>query len=1007
VHENTSGLPTHGSGEDTGDTGPSRRRVLQVSAAAGLGLLVAPALPNALTDAATATGSHGSIEGRFAAPPASAGARFRWWWPNGNVEPAEIAREVKQVARAGFGGLEIADVHHSVKVGLDPAGHGWATAPWIAGVDAALTQASREGITIDVTAGPSWPAAVPTVQPNSPYASHELAHGVATVAAGATFDAELPEPVVEASAGVTKKTLVRVQAVKLVTPTAKESVLDRASLVDLTDRVAGGRLTWTAPADGSWLVLAYWERGSGQMPEAGPHTSPDSYVIDHFSRAATDALTGYWDRRILSSRTARLLRRAGNTFFEDSLEIETDATIWTPGFLTAFRKNRGYDLTPYLPVMLEVNEKYLYTYEPDRTSRVRDDIAQVLSDLYRDHHLIPARDWAHRQGLKLRIQAYGLETDTLAYSGLLDVPETESLGFKNLDDYRVMAGGRDLGGRTILSCEAAAYNGAAYNVTWDRVLTTVNSIYAAGVNQAVLHGFPYAEAPGAAWPGFAAFSPYGNNTPGYSEAWGPRQPSWKHVPDIAAYLKRTQWILQTGTNSVDLVFYRQKGWAATGIGALWATNDGIPLGWSHSFISSDVLAWKSASLRRGRLAPDGPAYKAMIIEGDAFRGRRATLTVSAAKRVAELARHGFPIVFLGDWSTPTAEGLGSAADDRAVAQAVASAQARSNVRTVALPADVPGALAALRVEQHVTHERSTLIHVHRRTDDADLFYVANARHAENRKLETVEQVVWFDRRDARQVPFVLDAWTGEVRRVAEYTRETGRIGVRLRLKPGQSTIVALADGSWADQAARRVPHVASTEADAVRAEGSQLVIRAAVAGTYATVLGDSRIKRTTIDRVPAARPLTSWQLEVEDWQPGSTPSTTRKIVTRRQLSVLAPWLEIPGLEDVSGVGRYTTAVDWDGTKGAGAHLDLGSVLGSFRVLVNGRRVPGTNPLDSVVDLGDSLRRGRNVIEVEVATTLLNRLRTAQPVVFGTSARQRYGLIGPVVLQPYGTATVRV
>lgn len=996
----------HDDTTDLSSSGVSRRRVIQISAAASLGLLAAPALD--VTPAAAHSNSGGSFERRFTAPPASAGARFRWWWPNGHVEPRQIAKEVKQVADAGFGGLEIADVHHSVKSGLDPQGHGWATGPWIAGLDSALTQAHREGITIDVTAGPSWPAAVPTVQADSAAACQELAHGLVTLEAGTTFDGEVPEPGVAPAAGVTRKTLIKVQAVKLVTPTAKESTLDRDSLVDLTGKVAGGRLTWTAPADGTWLLLAYWERGSGQMPEAGPHTSPDSYVIDHFSRQATDTLTDYWDKRILSSRIERLLRRAGGTFFEDSLEIETHSTIWTPGFLKAFRKNRGYDLEPYLPVMLELKEKYQYTYDPDVTSRVRDDIAQVFSDLYRDNHLIPARDWAHRQGLKLRIQAYGLETDTLSYSGLLDVPETESLGFKNLDDYRVMAGGRDLGGRTVLSCEAAAYNGAAYNVMWDRVLTTVNSIYSAGVNQAVLHGFPYAEAPGAAWPGFAAFSPYGStNAPGFSEAWGPRQPTWKHVPDVAAYLKRTQWILQTGTNSVDLVYYRQKGWAATGIGAQWATNDGIPLGWSHSFISSDVLGWKSASLKRGRLAPDGPAYKAMIIEGDAFRGRRATLTVSAAKRIAELARQGFPIVFIGDWSKPTADGLGTPADNAVVASSVASAQGRSNVRTVAVPADVPAALAAIGVKQHVTHEKSTLIHVHRRTDDADLFYVANARHAENRKLETVEQVVWFEQRDSDQVPFVLNAWTGEVDRVAEYVREGERIGVNLRLKPGQSTIIVLARDKWAAPSSRRIPQVVSTQADAVRADGPHLVVRSATGGTYSTVLGDSRTKKVSIGNVPAPRNLDAWNLEVEDWLPGSTPSSTRVVISKHRLTALVPWLEISGLEDVSGIGRYTTTVDWSAARGTGAYLDLGSVLGSFRVKVNGTRIAGTNPLDTVVDLGTSLRSGRNTIEVEVATTLLNRLRTAQANVFGSSPRQKYGLVGPVALQPYGTAQIKL
>jgi hypothetical protein len=300
-----------------------------------------------------------------------------------------------------------------------------------------------------------------------------------------------------------------------------------------------------------------------------------------------------------------------------------------------------------------------------------------------------------------------------------------------------------------------------------------------------------------------------------------------------------------------------------------------------------------------------------------------------------------------------------------------------------------------------------LVHVHRRTEDAEVFYIANAKHAENRKLETVEQVVWFGGRDHADVPFLLDAWTGEITRIAQFAREGARVGVRLKLKPGQSAIVALAPRTWAAQVAQRVPQVVSTEADAVRVDGPRLLVRAANAGTYATVLADSRTRSAVVPAVPAPQTLTSWSLEVEDWQPGDSPSTTRKVTTRHDLTALVPWLEVPGLEDVSGIGRYSTDVEWDGTRdAAGAYLDLGSVLGSFRVRVNGEQVPGTNPLDTLVDLGSVLRRGRNTIEVEVASTLLNRLRTAQPVVFGSSARQKYGLIGPVTLRPYGIAEVK-
>ena len=41
-----------------------------------------------------------------------------------------------------------------------------------------------------------------------------------------------------------------------------------------------------------------------------------------------------------------------------------------------------------------------------------------------------------------------------------------------------------------------------------------------------------------------------------------------------------------------------------------------------------------------------------------------------------------------------------------------------------------------------------------------------------------------------------------------------------------------------------------------------------------------------------------------------------------------------------------------------------------------------------------------MIEVEVASTLLNRLRVVTPEVYGAAARQSYGLAGPVRLVPY-------
>jgi len=123
-----------------------------------------------------------------------------------------------------------------------------------------------------------------------------------------------------------------------------------------------------------------------------------------------------------------------------------------------------------------------------------------------------------------------------------------------------------------------------------------------------------------------------------------------------------------------------------------------------------------------------------------------------------------------------------------------------------------------------------------------------------------------------------------------------------------------------------------------------------------------------------------------------------------------PWIEhlahtgtmLPELSEVSGIGRYTTTVDWEGS--GGAYLDLGEVFDTYRVSVNGTSLPPADQLYTTVDVGPYLKPGANTITVEVATTLLNRLR-AGDVAYAGATRQRYGLIGPVKLTPYGEGAV--
>lgn len=949
---------------------------------------------------ATTSGQRWGGSRAFGSPPKAVAPKFRWWWPNGQVDPAEIAREVDAVAAAGCGGLEVSDVHHSGLVTLDVEHYGWASPRWIAGLESALTQAVRRGITIDLTIGPSWPAAVPTITPDSAAASSELAHGVVTVAAGTTYTGVVPPSSLAAGSGVTTQTLFAVQAARTTGPAVSGvTPLDQASVTDVTAKVSGGQITWTAPAGETWVLIAYWQRGSAQQPESGPFTTPTSYVVDHFSAAGTKVVTDFWEHTILNSRIRGLLRQAGGAFFEDSLEIETNSTIWTPKLPSEFAKRAGYALAPFLPVIVQLKGKYQFAYDSTLTAHVRDDVNIVLSDLYRDNHLLALRSWAHGLGMEQRVQPYGLSTDSLDYSALLDIPEGESLGFKNLDDYRVMCGGRDLAGHTKLSCESICYANGAYSTTWNKALQTIGSFYAGGVNQTVIHGFAYADAPGATWPGFAAFSPYNVTGIGYSEAWGPRQPTWQHMPDIAGYMSRSQLVLQTGTPQYDVLFYRQKGYVSTGIGAPWATNNGIPTGWTHSFATDAVLALPGVEVDGHVLAPHGPAFKALVLGPDQFTGNSSEISLEGAKRLLGYAKAGLPIVVLGDWTAAVSTGHVDAATDAEVASTITQLLAQRTVVVVADQTLIPNALAQLGVRPAVQYDMSTLMNVHRVDGGTDLYYLANARHAENRVLTPINQTAWLTPTTRSAVPYRLDAWTGQISRIAEFTVQDGRIGVQVALNPGESTIVVLAAPGWAGDTVNT--QVVSTTADSVRLDGKQLVVRATAPGSYTTVLAGGRQVHTTVRDVPAEVDLPSWNLRAEDWQPGATASQTVKPEVTVALDTLVAWPAIPALADSSGIGHYSTTVrlpnDW---RGAGAVLDLGTVTDTFRVWVNGHRVPSQGILTTRLDLGTLLRPGNNTIEVEVATTLLNRLRTVTPAIYGIATRQNYGLLGPVRLIPY-------
>ncbi|KAH8882940.1 secreted protein [Thozetella sp. PMI_491] len=951
----------------------------------------------------------------FANPPISARPKLRWWWPHGVVDVDEIKAEIDEMLEGGFGGAEINDVHPSIHVSMDPAGHGWATGPWLDAIRAASDHAKSRGFQIDVALGPSYPASVPTLSPDDPGAEKEVVTGRAYVVSGATYSGPVPAPYTAAGPGVNNETLIALQAWRVHNgslTTAVPVVLDLGTKVDLLKQVSGGNITFTPPVDGSnstWVVISYRMRGTGQLAEAGPHNTHDGAVIDHLSLAGIQASTDYWDQNILSPELKSLFHEIGGSFFEDSIELEY-STLWTPRLRCEFKRRMGYDLYTVLPAIVQEKQKNAFSFSDAEVTRgVINDFWDTMGQLYVDYHAKHMREWSAAQGMKFRAQTYGLPTEAMASSAAVDIPEGESLGFKNMGDYRSLAGAANMKGLSLISNEACAFAASAYTVTLKLLLQTLNPIFTSGNNHQVFHGFSYKAAETAQWPGFAAFTPYSGNI-GYSESWGPRIPLWRHMSDTMGYVGRVQAVLQRGQPKHDVAFFEQKGYVGAGYNSPWFADSGTMLGWSLNIIGPSLLDLPSATVRDKLLAPDGPGYQLLAFEGDAFTSSREPMAkLSSAKKILEFAKAGLPILIAGDWSVVNSYGYGESPKTPEITSIFAEILSHPNVATVATRDDFGPGVAKIGVVPRVQYNSSQLISYQRVDGDLDHFLLVAASPATyavstKTKVTAVEADVLLPRRSKDGVPFLMDLWTGDVTPVGQYEEISDtQIKVHVSLRAYQGMMITVAP------VAKAPVHAVRSTAQSVQRKDAGLFVRSNITATVSSELSSGEVITSVFDNIPAAQELKNWTLHVQDWQPTSDLNSTDTIYVNHtlQLDTLAPWTNFTELQDVSGLGWYTTSFDlgesWPAD--AGAMLSIPSIVGSFRLTLNGQKLPPQDQLDVNFDVGPWLRKGVNTIEIEVATTLLNRLRITQAGVYGVATRQAYGLVGPISLSPYREAKI--
>ncbi len=795
--------------------------------------------------------------------------------------------------------------------------------------------------------------------------------------------------------------------------------LDPDSLIDLTEQVVSkdGKhyLEWTAPEDGNYVVFTFWRHTTGHCVDSSVETA---FVISHLDKRGPKAQKKYWNEHIFTPELREIILKNGNVdFFQDSLEIRTlmsAALWWSEDFLDEFETRRGYSLVPYLPIIIHYNNhsnrgfknreeeipRFDYINSPGLYVKVMDDLHLTQTDLYREYYLQPVKEWLNGLGIKLRAQAaYGsrwVAFDMSLPADSVDIQETETLEMCDIIDYyRTFSGGVHMYRKPVYSAETGAIGGGAYGTPLKKYMWMIHRLFAGGVNRIITHGYSAISGPEATtmWPGYDGIGFM------FSERWGARHPYGNMMADFSTYIARMQTALRIGSAKVDVGILNQMFTSPEG-GLYSAPQDMMKLyfwkdvnlalaGYTYDFFAPQYLE-RGFKCENGLFDVGNTDYKALIVY-------QPYIPISCAKELLKLAKSGMPVVIVGDAGT---EGFGVIESSDEVKSIFGELKTLSNVKCCATPMDTAETLAAMGIMPRVAQTDPVGFYSVLREDGNEKYlYIMNAKDTDGETVISVE---------GEYAPLVIDCWNGKISKVGTYMVKEGRTSWKLALKAGDAALYAL-------QMENGEIHAVETDGCWTMGENDTLVAATTETGKYSVVLSDGT-KKTLEINVPQIAPITKWDVVVDDWKMGEK----RTIVESRMghttteyyyetdinkiafnLDELKSWKDIPAVgKDISGVGHYnacfTVPQNW--TNDNGLIVDLGELYEMARVTVNGKNVQCADMMNPKVDISEYVKPGINKIEIEVSTTLLNRLIEMGRYVAGQATM--YGL-APVDYADYG------
>ena len=748
----------------------------------------------------TLVGRADQLESVWNNPPRDAQIRAYWWWINGNVTKQSITRDLEQMKAKGFGGALICDADGSSQDGNDraPRGPTFFSPEWRELYKHTLREADRLGLEMSLNIQSGWNLGGPMVTQDD--APKKLVWTETRVAGATNVAIKLAQP--KGRDNYYRDLFVLAYRVNPQLPAGRKPIQNHAQkamhdvlrpfsapnsaplfaetpatpdehdtqtsdVLNLTTKLsADGTLMWKVPK-GDWMVLRIGSTLNDHCRVSTCSEGWDGYALDPFDAGA---FKRYWDAVVepLIDDAGPHAGKALKYLHTDSWEVEV--ANWTPTLREEFKKRRGYDLLPWLPVLAGkiVNSR-------EESNRFLHDFRRTMGDLAIDNHFKLFKEWSHKRGLLIHPESGGphaVPIDAQQCLGFNDAPMSEfwawswrhRLGDQNRFFVKQPASAAHTYGRKLVLAEGFTTIGPHWQETiWDNLKPSFDFACTEGLNLLVWHAF--------------VCSPESEGIPGQQYFAGthlnPLVTWWDKSKPFCDYINRCQALLQQGLPVADVAYYY--GSHVPNFTQLRSTDPAkVGAGFDYDVVTEEVILTRM-SVKDGRLVlPDGVSYRLLVLPD------RDIISLPVLRKLKQFVADGATIIGPKPARSMSLENYPKQdAEVQKLAEQLWSG--KSGKGRVIADRTAREVLLADGVKPDFEPVSPGLNYIHRRDGAAEIYFVASRTN--------VPTSVACSFRVADKAPELWNAVTGERRALVAYEQRAGQTVIPLEFDPYGSWFV--------------------------------------------------------------------------------------------------------------------------------------------------------------------------------------------------------------------------